>query len=70
MGRPVEMSCGGGGGGAEMSIGALLAAAVGTRRSGVPFALAPSGRFALGAPPARYRRSTGGVTARLLLIVE
>ena len=69
MGRPVKMSCGGGAA-AEMSIGALLAAAVAAGRSGVPFALAPPGGFALGAPPARYRRGTGGVTIRLLLIVE
>ena len=63
------MSCGGGAG-AEMGIGALLAAAVAAGRSGVPFALALPGGFALGAPPARYRLGTGGVTIRLLLIVE
>ena len=69
MGRPVKMGCGGGAG-AGMSIGALLAAAVAAERSGVPFALAPPGGLALGAPPARHHRGTGGFTIRLLLIVE
>ena len=57
MGRPVKMRCGGAG--AEMSIGALLAGGVAAWRSSVPFALAPPGGFALGAPPARHRRGTG-----------
>ena len=66
------MSCGGGGSGAgaETSIGALVVGSVAAGWGVDPFALVHSGRFVLGTLPASPHRGTGGITIKLLLIVQ